>query len=557
MSLTFKIYLLVLILTLFGGFLRFYKLGQNPPSLTIDEVSFGYSAYSILKTAKDENGNFMPLTFRSTGDYKNPFLIYTLVPSIRLFGLNEFSVRFTTALFGTLTIPLFFFLASLLIDRKVALIGTIFLTISPWHIYLSRLTSETVMGVAILILGVLLFLNIWRGRLWAFSSALILGISLYAYHSLRYFVPILILYLFLYSNKINNQDRTKMFIFFVTGLIATMPLLYMTIFGGANTRAGMVFLSNDIDYTRYVIIDHLYREFQFGTLADFFLKPLTFFSNENFLLFFFWIKRYLNYFQPDFLFFNGLNMTSLGTIGLGVLYLFELPLLLVGIGRLIKEKIKNKWTIIFWILIGIIPASLTNNEQHAGRSFIILPALVMVIAIGVEGFFQWIKRLRNNYFKISILTFYFFLVTFTITQAFLIFAIHFPTQRGEAFMEGTKQSVLYALENKDKFQEVVYDPYRGIEAPYIVNIPYMYILFYSRYDPAEFQKIAKRQGNDLFGFDKFTIRKIDWRVDRERKDTLFIGSPWSLPIQDIKEEEILQRIYLSNGALALLVVSPR
>ncbi len=124
-------------------------------------------------------------------------------------------------------------------------------------------------------------------------------------------------------------------------------------------------------------------------------------------------------------------------------------------------------------------------------------------------------------------------------------------------MEGTKESVMYAVANRDKYREIVYDPYRGIEAPYIVNIPYMYILFYSKYDPNLFQKENKRYGADLFGFDKFTIRPIDWRIDRSKKDTLFIGSPWSLPLQDIKEENILKKIYLSNGEQALLIVSPK
>lgn len=534
-----KILVFLLLLTLLGGLLRFYKNTTNPPALSIDEVSFGYSAYSILKTGRDENGNFMPLIFRSTGDYKNPFLIYTLVPSIALFGLNEFSVRFTTALIGTLTIPLFFLLASLLVSKRIALIAAVLLTISPWHIYFSRLASESLIGLFLLILGVYFLLNISNGKIGAFLAGFILALALYSYHSLRFFIPIFIPAMLLSAvNKI-NIPKAQLFIFITTGVIIALPLLYLTIFEGANTRAGMVFLSNDIDYTRYVIIDHLY------------------FSNENWLLFFFWIKRYLNYLQPDFLFFNGLSMTTPGTIGLGVLYLFELPWLFLGILRLVKEKLDNKWVMILWILIGIVPASLTNNEQNPGRSLIILPALIMVISLGADSFLKWVKKIKKKYSKAAVLILFSSFSMLILIRAFLVYIVHFPVQRGEAFMEGTKQSVLYALENKDKFQEIVYDPYRGIEAPYIVNIPYMYILFYSQYDPAVFQRITKRHGDDLFGFDKFTIRKIDWRVDRERKDTLFIGSPWSLPIQDIKEEEILQRVYLSNGALALLVVSPR
>ncbi|MBU1031655.1 glycosyltransferase family 39 protein, partial [Patescibacteria group bacterium] len=133
------IFVILLALTMLGGFLRFYKITENPISLSIDEVSFGYNAFSILKTGRDEYGKFFPLTFKSTGDYKNPVPIYLMVPSIALFGLNEFGIRFPTALIATLTIPIFFLLFMEISGSfKISLVATALLTISPWHIYYSR-----------------------------------------------------------------------------------------------------------------------------------------------------------------------------------------------------------------------------------------------------------------------------------------------------------------------------------------------------------------------------------------------------------------------------------
>lgn len=535
-----RIFLVVTFLTSAAFFLRFYNITKNPISLNIDEVSYGYSAYSVLKTGRDENGVFMPLTFRSIGDFKNPVLIYSLVPSIAVFGLNEFSVRFTTALAGTLTIPAFFLLLlSLIKSKRIALLGAAFLTISPWHIYYSRFASDHILGLFLLILGMYFFQKMLEGRkLWAFFAAVTLVLSMYTYHSQRLFVPVFILTaLILNREKLKLRSRIiKVFIFICFVLV--LPLVYLSIFGGANSRVSMIFLSQDIDYTRYVIMDHLHR------------------SGEMFLLFFFWIKRYLNYFQPDFLFFNGLNMTTTGTLGIGVLYLYELPWLILGIVEMVKKKIENKGLIVTWILLGIIPASLTNNEQNSGRSLIILPMLILIISFGAIRFFQTMDRLKNRYLRMGLMSGYIFFIGIILIQSFLVFSVHFPLQRGEAFMEGTKETVLYALANKDKYREIVYDPYRGIEAPYIVNIPYMYILFYSQYEPNFYQTEPKRFSQDLYGFDKFTIRRINWRTDRQKTDTLFIGSPWSLPQQDIATGDILKKVYLSNGDLALLVVSP-
>lgn len=537
-----KIILILLILiTCLGGFLRFYKNTVNPPSLNIDEVAYGYSAYSVLKTGRDEYDVFMPLIFRSSGDYKNSVLIYSLVPSIALFGLNEFSVRLTTALAGTLSIPVFFLLLSALFkNSRIALFGAAIMAVSPWHIYYSRYASDQLMGAFILMIGVWFFQKmIENGRVWIFPSAFFLALSMYTYHSERFFVPLFIASLLILNLKKVKQNKLDVLLFLLISLLMLLPLIYLSLFGPANKRAGMIFLSLDIDYTRYVILDHLQK------------------TGESFLLFFFWIKRYLNYFQPDFLFFNGLNMTRMGTLGLGVLYIFELPFLLFGVIELIRNKVQNRFVIILWVLLGLIPASLTNNEQNTGRTLLIVPALLAIIALGFSRFLSFVGSFRKRCYKILFSTAYVLICIVFLIQAFLVFAVHFPEQKGEAFMEGTKEAVEYALLHKDQYKEIVFDPYRGIEAPYIVGLPYMYFLFYSQYDPALYQKEIKRYGEELFGWDKFTIRKIDWQEDRLAKDTLFIGSPWSLPEQDLKSADILKRIHLSAGDLVLLVVSPK
>lgn len=536
-----KILILIILVTCLGGFLRFYKNTVNPPSLNIDEVAFGYSAYSVLKTGRDEYGVFMPLIFRSSGDYKNSVLIYSLVPSIALFGLNEFSVRFTTALAGTLSIPVFFLLlSSLFKNSRIALFGAAIMAISPWHIYYSRYASDQLMGVFILMIGVWFFRKMFeRGRAWVFPSAFFLALSMYTYHSERFFVPLFIAGLLILNLKKVRQNKLNILFFLLLSLLLLLPLVYLSLFGPANKRAGMIFLSLDIDYTRYVILDHLQK------------------TGENLLLFFFWVKRYLNYFQPDFLFFNGLNMTSMGALGLGVLYIFELPFLLLGIIELIRNRVPNRLVILLWVLLGIIPASLTNNEQNTGRTLLIVPALLAINALGFSRFLFFVDSFKKSYYKLFFYTGYLFICIVFLIQAFLIFTVHFPKQKGEAFMEGTKEAVEYALLHKDQYKEIVFDPYRGIEAPYIVGLPYMYFLFYSQYDPVLYQKEIKRYGEELFGWDKFTIRKIHWQEDRLAKGTLFIGSPWSLPEQDLKSADILKKIHLSTGDLVLLVVSPK
>src|SRR3989344_4548439 len=108
---------LLILIVFVGLILRFYQLGVNPPSLTWDEASQGYNAYSILKTGADEYGNKFPISIRSFDDYKPALYTYLAVPGIAIFGLNEFAVRVPSALIGVLSILAIYFLVKELLQK--------------------------------------------------------------------------------------------------------------------------------------------------------------------------------------------------------------------------------------------------------------------------------------------------------------------------------------------------------------------------------------------------------------------------------------------------------
>ncbi|GIW60389.1 MAG: hypothetical protein KatS3mg087_1455 [Patescibacteria group bacterium] len=138
--------ILLFIITLLGGVLRFYQLGQTPQSLTWDEVAIGYNAYSILRTGRDEYGNFLPTSFRSFEDYKSPLYIYGTTLSLAIFGKSEFAIRFLSALTGTLTIPLLALWVVKIIGKNnfsLALLTSLLCATSPWHLHFSRVAYES------------------------------------------------------------------------------------------------------------------------------------------------------------------------------------------------------------------------------------------------------------------------------------------------------------------------------------------------------------------------------------------------------------------------------
>ena len=84
---------------------RFFWHNVFPPGFTADEAVFGYNAYSLLKTGKDEFGASWPIALRAFGDWRPALYSYLVIPFVYIFGLTEMAVRMPSILLGSVTIP--------------------------------------------------------------------------------------------------------------------------------------------------------------------------------------------------------------------------------------------------------------------------------------------------------------------------------------------------------------------------------------------------------------------------------------------------------------------
>lgn len=541
-----KILLILLIILTIGVFLRFWKLIEYPVHLTIDEVAVGYNSYSILKTLKDEHGNFLPLAFKSTGDWKPPVLVYFMVPSIAVFGLNEFGVRFPIALFGSLTVLIVFLLVKRLTKNDlISLLTSFSLAISPWHIHYSRASFEAVLALFFVILGVYFWLigikNNWR---FLFASIASFILSSYTYHAERVFTPIFVFFLFLiYKNDILKHGK-KIFLVLVFGFILSLPLALIMLGPQGQTRGMMTFLSNDIEISKDL--------HQPGEEMSFLDKIL---DNNLLILGNFWLKRYLNYWDPHFLFFKGMKLTLPSAPDSGIFYLFELPFFLIGLMIFVfgKERVlgeKSKKLITLWLLLGPLPASLANNDQHTLRSLVTIPCPQILVALGIFWFFQKVKFF-SLVKKFLVFAIFGGIVGFNLIYYLTLYYIHHPIHFSEYYDYGYKELALYAWEHQKEYQKIIVDYNFGSQGPYITGVPHLYMLFYGKYDPALYQNRPDKNSNN---FANFVFRPIYFPKDRLEKNTLLIGTPWSLSPKDLKEEQILKKVYFKNGVLGFLVV---
>src|SRR3990167_1474806 len=308
-------------IVLLAFILRFYNLEANPPGLYWDEVSNGYNAYSVLKTGRDEYGVFLPTVFRSYDDYKPPVYVYSIVPSIVIFGLNEFAVRFPSAIAGVLTVFLTYLISLKLFKKaKVALFASFFLAISPWHIQFSRGGFEANFMIFLTILGLYPFLQSKQKFRLLWLSAIVFGLAFNTYQGAKVWVPIFLLSAVFFMKEESSKHGKRIIFPFLILALFVLPVALNLNQSFIRGKSVSVFSQKGVNKT------------------------------ETFL------KGYFSHFSPTFLFVKGDVIGRHSVPGMGELYVFQLPLIFVGIYLLFKDKFKYRNFLIAWLILAPIPA---------------------------------------------------------------------------------------------------------------------------------------------------------------------------------------------------------
>ncbi|MFH0864220.1 MAG: glycosyltransferase family 39 protein [Candidatus Gottesmanbacteria bacterium] len=539
--------ILVLFIFLLALALRIYQLGIVPPSPDWDEAAIGYNAYSLLKTGRDEYGKFLPIVFRSFDDYKPPVYFYLAIPSIAIFGLNVFAVRLPSAILGSLTVLITYFLVKrLFADRKssnktlinsslLAFISALLLAISPWHLQFSRVAFETNIALFFNVTGVWLFLEgLKKPKIWLIS-ALFFALAPYSYHSARVFTPLLILGLFIVFRADIFKQRKWTIISGLIFSILMLPLILTLLSPEGRLRLSGV--SALADQTNILTRD--IKKIQDDNKNNF--LPAKLFHNRRITYALIVITGYLRHFDLNWLFLNG-DIPRHHAPGVGILYLWELPFLFIGIYQLIFNEKKARNILVWWILIAPIAAAPTVELPHAVRTLTFLPTFQIITAYGLIFTAKYILA-RNVLYKISMIPYIIFIV-FNIIYYFHQYYIHLSIETSQYWQYGYEQAVVGVKK--------VYNQYNKIIVSTKLEQSHMFFLFYLRYDP---QKYLQEGGSSSGGFKekrngfaKFEFRPLDIDHDQYPAKTLLVGTPDELTIGSI------ETIYNLDGSEAIKLV---
>lgn len=386
-----KTWLVLLLILLFGAFLRLHSLSEFPPGLYPDEAMNGNNALEAIhgavpfKMFYPENNGREGLFINIQAFFLNFFIRQTGT-------IEAWMLRVPSALFGIFTLLGIFLLTREMLKfagekalRAVPLLATFFAAASFWHVNFSRIGFRAIMAPFFLTWGLyLLFVALeWLrnrnerpfSRMLPFIAGFVYGLGFHSYIAYRV-TPLLVLGIFvwIWLNRTIHKRFWNLFVWFtIGGLCAVLPLVVFFInhpqdFLGRTSQISVFSSATPLwDLLKNIGL----------TLGSFFVygdgnwrhnisgRPLL--SPPVALFFLLGIVLLFRLLWKTF----RKNKAALGEHG------WAPPLLVSG----------------SWIAVGSLPVVISNEGiPHALRSILIIPPIMIISAIGCIHFFSVLKR---------------------------------------------------------------------------------------------------------------------------------------------------------------------
>lgn len=501
--------LIILSIILFFAFiLRVVQLAQTPNGFHADEASFYINSLAIFKTGMDEDGNKMPLSLSSLIDPKPALYSYFQIPFLSLFHNQIFAARFVSvilAVFSLLAVYLFIIEVS---DKKIAILTTAILAISPWHIIVSRGTQEVIASFLFLLTALLcLIIFLKKVKLPIFISAILFFfsslLSMYFYHSAKLVLPLLVFtLLFYYFKKTKDFFKTSLLIVALTSIAGISSLFIQE----STSRITAVSIFSDSG-PQEKIIEKIYtshEEVPIPVLRIFYNKVQSY----SFAI----IAEYSKYFSPEFLFLSKAKPTRYAISDHGLMYLFEIPFLIIGLYVAIKNKRKELAIFLAILILSPIPASLTTQETPSLlRSFPMVISLAYFIAVGIKYLFQLNFKLIKNILI--------FLIIIAYVWSLLYFTLQYHVQT--RFFKPWFRNSPYMKIAKDVAD--ISNNYKRIEVTNDLRPLYAYFVMENLISIEELQLNPHARDSQKYNLGKFTFNRSVCDFDNIEPGVLYVA----------------------------------
>jgi 4-amino-4-deoxy-L-arabinose transferase-like glycosyltransferase len=384
----------LMLITLLAAGLRFYRLQDLPPGLHHDEASKAVTGRGLLQGDQ-------PRLFFEENMGEEPLAMYLVAGALALAGEEPWVVRLPSALVGTLTVPLLWWLGRELLSEagtktpdagwekgqrpagraplQAQVLGlgcALVLAILYWHVSFSRIGMQPILVpffVTLAIAALVRGLNA-GGRLWPWALAgLALGGSLYTYKA-GYFVPplaiVFLVYLAATERGLMRQHGRGLLLAAVVTLVVAAPITVyfathpasflqrpesVAVIGEAEGAAG------------------LWR----GLVAN--------------------LPRVLGMF-----FLQGDANPRSNLPGRPALDPFLTVLFLAGLAwSLLGLRRARRALPLLWLVMMALPTLITEDAPHFGRAIGATPAIALLCGMGLIGIQDWATRIGKGWQRSS------------------------------------------------------------------------------------------------------------------------------------------------------------
>jgi len=375
--------------------LRLYRISDNPPAIFVDEASMGYNSYQLLKTGRDEFGVSHPILFKSLGDYRLGLPVYLNIPAIAVFGLSEFSIRLTGVIIGVIGIIFLILITKEIYNERAALLVGLLTAICPWHIHFSRWGIECIYFPTMLSIAVYFFIKSLKKCLYLPISSFFFGLTIYTYFASLVIIPIVVIIaVIIWIFKKGRKDFGYLILSLLVIFIVSLP-----IFIGL-TNGALLSRWKSINTTKTTLENRITHG----------------------------IKIYIDNVSLNFLFLKGdIDMpghfvSRHSVRGIGELYLFQLPLLIIGLFFVIfKKRTLGNMFMLALLLIFPLGSVVGNDTAMATRSITGILPLSFFSGVGFDKVLDLIKLIKNNILRM----FTYLFISLVIVSSVLIYLILF------------------------------------------------------------------------------------------------------------------------------------
>ena len=498
--------------------IRVPLLGEVPAGLFCDEAANGYNAFSLLETGRDEHGTPLPLFIPSFGvGLKNPAYVYAAMIPVALFGLDEASLRLTSAFYGVVAVFGLYLLGRALYNPVVGLLAALLLALSPWHIHFSRIAFNLIALPTFFILGLACLIRaLERGSRRSFvGAAILLGITPYCYSVANVFVPLMLVgVVALYSRELWSQRRKVAPALFVL-LLMLVPLLDFKLFD-----------PRDVD--RFSLIGIVQPGAALSQMVGEFA--------DNY-------RQYLSF---RFLFQEGDPILRHSVRGFGENLLSLSPWFLLGFVAAFARP-RRGLLLACWLLTFPVAAALIRETPSATRSIVGAPLFPLLAAVGLTATWSIVALLRPRA-RVALRVVLVLAVASTIgveaAHYLRSYFVEYPKYSAaglDGFQYGYRQAIRLMEERRAEYDQLVLTATD-------VNQPWIFALFYTQRDPRSFHA-TEDTGYEVLIPEHYS------RYDLDADRVLFAARPSDTAF--FEEFEVLEVVKAPNGEVVYEIIEPR